>query len=183
VPRLPGRPSPSAKRPIRAVVRFPDSAEIRHFDEVPSRGTRLRSASGSEWFVAEALPSGRATYTVFCVGRDELAGVGTGPVRFVEDVAQDLLQRVHRLVRDQHRRETDTAFVASFVSADGVVFEEIIHATSLVRAESEALERARGWNVTMKDVQPGPEWLNASYAMAGSGQRSRRFGRFLPRVR
>lgn len=183
MPRFSGRPSPSSKPPVRAVVRFPDSAEIRHFDELPLPGTRVRSASGREWFVAEALQSGRDTYTVFCVGRDELDGVETGSVHVATDAARDLLQRVRRSVRDQHRSEKETVFVASFVSAEGVVFEELVHATSLEQAEAEALEQARRWNVTMEDVQPGPEWLDASYARAGSGRRSRRFAKFLRRVR
>jgi len=183
VPRFPGRPSPSSKPPIRAVVRFPDSAEIRHFDELPLPGTRVRSASGREWFVAEALQSGRDTYTIFCVAQDELEDVGIGSVRVAADVARELLQRVRRSVRDQHRSETETAFVASFVSADGVLFEELIHATSLELAEAEALEQARRWNVAMEDVQPGPEWLDASYVRAGSRRRSRRFSELLRRGR
>jgi hypothetical protein len=190
-------------------VLFPDSAEIRHLDDVPPPGTRLRSASGHEWFVAEVLQSGRDTYTVCCVGRREyLEDSGTGSVRtrlvagdlledmgrgsartreratdLFDDVADELLQSVRRSIRDQGWRRTETAFIASFVSADGGLFEDYIRAKSLARAESDALERARGWNMTLKDVRLGPEWLNARSGRARSGRRWRRIARLLPRVR
>lgn len=188
---------------------FPDSAEVRHLDYVPPPGTRLRSASGHEWFVAEVLQSGRDTYTVRCVGRrwyledfgtgsvrtrlvagDLLENIGRGSARtreratdLFDDVADELLQRVHRSIHDQGWRRTETTFVASFVSADSRLFEDVIRAKSLASAESDALERARRWNMTLKDVQPGPEWLNMRSGPARSGRRWRRVARLLPRVR
>jgi hypothetical protein len=190
-------------------VLFPDSAEIRHLDEVPPPGTRLRSASGHEWFVSEVLQSGRDTYTVRCVGRREyLEDFGTGSARarlvagdlledigrgsartreratdLFDDVADELLQRARRSIRDQAWRRTETTFIASFVRADGRLFEDVIRAKSLARAESDALERARGWNMTLKEVRPGPEWLNTLSGPARSGRRWRRVARLLPRVR
>ena len=190
-------------------MRFPDSAEIRQLDDVPPPGTRLRSASGHEWFVAEALQSGRDTYTVFCVGRREyLEDFGTGSVRarlvagdlledigkgsartreratdLLDDVADELLQRVRRSIRDQHWRRTETTFVGSFVSADGRLFEDVIRAKSLVAAKSDALERARRWDMTLKDLRPGPEWLNTRPRGARRGRRWRRVARLVPRLR
>lgn len=189
-------------------MRFPDSAEIRHLDDVPQPGTRLRSASGHESFVAEVLQSGRDTYTVRCVGRREyldefgtarvrgrvvagdlLEDIGRGSARtrerateLVDDVADELLRRVRRSIRDQGWHRTKTTFVASFVSADGRLFEDVIRAKSVSSAESDALERARYWNMTLKDVQPGSEWLNTTYGPA-RGRRRRRIARLLPRVR
>jgi hypothetical protein len=198
---VPRRGSREEKRSIRAVVRFPDSTEIRHLDGVPTPGARLRSASGREWFVADALQSGRDTYTVFCVDRRELfEGAESVPARVVvedlledvaksatrtrqllDDMAGHLLERVRRSGEDPNGRQTETAFVASFVSGDGRAFEDVIYATSLASAESEALERARGWNMTVTGIQPGPEWLNARSA-TGSRRRRRRLARLLRRA-
>jgi hypothetical protein len=187
VSRSPGRPSPDAKRPIRAVIRFPDSAEIRHLDGVPSPGTRLRSASGNEWLVAEALRSGRDTYTVFCVGREEPkeADIPSAQTRLsvVGEVADELLQRARRTVREQYRPQPDMAFVASFVSADGRVFQDFIRAKTLALAESEALERARGRNLTLSDVQRGPDWWLESVPGQKASRRRRRWGRLVRRGR
>ena len=208
MPRFPGQPSPSAEPRFRLVLVFPDSSEIRHLDSVPEPGTRLRSASGHESFVVEVLQSGRVTYTVRCLGRREyLDEFGTASVRgrvvagdlledigrgsahtrerateLVDGVSDELLRRVRRSIRDQGWRRTKTTFVASFVSADGRLFEDVILAKSVSSAESDALERARYWNMTLKDVQPGSEWLNSSYGPA-SGRRRRRIARLLPRVR
>jgi hypothetical protein len=206
---LPGRPSSSAERRIRVVVLFPDVAEIRDLDEVPPLGTRLRSVSGYEWFVAEVLPSGRDTYTVRCVGRREfldefatrsdrarlaagdlLEDIGKGSARtreratdLFDDVADELLQRVRRSIRDQAWHQAETAFVASYVSTDGSLFGDVIRAKSFAAAQSQALERARRWNMTVEDVRPGPEWLNARYGSVRTRGRWRRVARFLPRVR
>lgn len=164
-------------------MRFPDSTEIRHLDHAPPPGTRLRSASGHEWLVAEVLQSGRDTYTVFCVGRREyLEDFGTGSVRArlvagdlaedIDDVADELLQRVRRSIRDRRWRRAETAFVASY-TADGRPFELVIRAKSLAPAKSEALEHANHWNMTLKDVRPGPEWLNTRSGRARRGRRWR----------
>jgi hypothetical protein len=129
-----------------------------------------------------------------CVGRREyLEDFGTGSVRArlvagdlledIDDVADELLQRVRRSIRDQGWRRTETTFVASFVTADGRLFEEVIRANSLAPAKSEALEHARYWNMTLKDIRPGPEWLNARSGRARSGRRWRWVTRLLPRVR
>lgn len=208
MPRLPGRPSPSAERSIRAVLLFPDSAEIRDLDDVPPPGTRLRSASGNEWFVVEALQSGRDTYTVFCLGRRSyLEEFGTRSVRArllaedlleeaargsahtregaahrVDDLADDLLQGVRRVIRDEAWRQRDGVFVASFVNAEGRLFQDLIHAKGLVPAQSQALERARSLNLSLTEVRPAPEWLSARYARAGIRRRWRRVARILRKV-
>jgi hypothetical protein len=189
-------------------VLFPDSAEIRHLDDLPQLGTRLRSGSGTEWFVAEVLQSGRDTYTVRCVGRREyldefgtgsvharlvagdlLEDIGRGSARtrerateLVDDVADELLQRVRRSIRDEGWRRAETTFVASFLSADGRLFEDVISAKSLALAEADALERARRWKMTLKDVQPGLAWLNTSPG-ARRTRRWRRVAWLRPRMR
>ena len=61
---------------VYCVVRFPDSVEKVWFDKLPTPGTRLRSKRGDPywgrtWIVDAVAPSGRDTYTVDCVGRDE----------------------------------------------------------------------------------------------------------------
>jgi hypothetical protein len=58
------------------VLRFPDSTESRWFSELPIPGARIYSHGGhyyfgKAWVVDEVLQSGRNTYTVFLVGRDE----------------------------------------------------------------------------------------------------------------
>lgn len=58
----------------RAVFLFHDSAEVRRVDTVPHRGARVRSDKGQDWVVGDVLPSGVDTYTVVCVGPDELRG-------------------------------------------------------------------------------------------------------------
>jgi hypothetical protein len=171
-------------------VQFPDSSELRHLDDVPTPGARLRSASGREWFVAETLQSGRDTYTVYCVDRRELfEGAESVPARVVvedllEDIAKDsarareladhLLEAVRRSLRGEDLLRTDRAFVASYVGAHDWVFEEVIYAPSIASAESEALERARSWNVTVAGIQPGLEWPSTSPATA-SRTRERRW--------
>lgn len=205
----PRRPSSSAERRIRVVLLFPDSAEIRDLDEVPPPGTRLRSVSGYEWFVAEVLPSGRDTYTVRCVGRreflegfatgsdrmrvaagDVLEDIGKGSARtrelatdLFDDVADELLQRVRHSIRDQSWHRADTTFVASYISTDGRSFGDVIRAKSLAGAESQALERARRWNMTLEDVRLGPEWLSARSGSVRTRWRWRRVARFLRRAR
>ena len=54
---------------VFCVLRFPDSTESRWLEELPTRGTRVRSRRGSLWVVDEVLQSGRETYTVHCVAR------------------------------------------------------------------------------------------------------------------
>ena len=207
--RFPRRPSPSAERRFRLVVLFPGSTELRDVDDLPQPGTRLRSESGHEWFVAEVLQSGRDTYTVCCIGRREyLEEFATGPDRarlvagelledigrgsawtsdrateLFEDVADELLQRVRRSVRDQGWRRAEMTFVASFLSADGRLFEDVIRAKSIALAESDALDRASYWNMTLKDLRPDPEWPNTRYGRGRGGRRRRGIARLLPRVR
>jgi hypothetical protein len=69
-----------ASKPGRAgglcVLRFPNSAETRWFDHVPTPGTRIRSDHGDAywghlWVVDDVVQSGRNTYTVSCVERRE----------------------------------------------------------------------------------------------------------------
>lgn len=182
MPPFPGRPRD--KRPIRAVIRFPDSIEIRHLDGVPSAGSRLRSESGKEWFVVEALQSGRDTYTVLCGGPKALddAGIGSGQarVRVAGDIADDLFHRLRRSVREQYQPPADMAFVASFVNSEGRLFQDPIRAESLAEAESEARERARSRDLTLTDIQRGPDWWLESISDPGA---NRRFRRLASRIR
>ena len=59
----------------RAVFLFHGSAEVRRVDKVPQRGARVRSRQGRDWVVCDVLRSGVDTYTVTCVGPDELHGI------------------------------------------------------------------------------------------------------------
>jgi hypothetical protein len=86
---------------VHCILRFPDSVESRWFDHVPGPGVRIRSREGDPyrsrvWVVDEVLQSGRATYTVFCVGRDEYVerlrhGSGRKP-----DMAAELMEAARR---------------------------------------------------------------------------------------
>ena len=74
--RLPKWRLPSRHRNLGGycVLSFPDSAECRWLDEIPTPGTRIRDCGGNVywgrvWIVDEVLQSGRNSYTVFCVGR------------------------------------------------------------------------------------------------------------------
>ena len=182
MPSFPGRARD--KRAIRAVIRFPDSTEIRHLDGVPAAGSRLRSESGQEWFVVEAVQSGRDTYTILCGGRDALRHAGIGSmqarVQVAADIADDLLQRVRRSVREQYQPPAHMAFLASFMSAEGRLFQDLIRAESPAKAESEALRLARSRDLTLTDIQRGPDWWLDTIADPGA---SRRFRRLASRIR
>jgi hypothetical protein len=135
--------------------------------------------------VAEALQSGRDIYTVFCVGPDEIKerGIRSAQVRLgVGDLVDDLLRRVRRSVREGEGppHEPDAAFVASFVSSDGRVFQDFIRAQSAALAESQALELARYREMTLTDVQRGPDWWLQSI---GGRPSSSRWARLVRRLR
>jgi hypothetical protein len=86
---------------VSCIVRFPDSTELRWFDNLPIPGTRIRTHAWDPrlskfWVVDEVLQSGSRTYTVFCVGREEYIdklrhGSGDKP-----DVATELLEVARR---------------------------------------------------------------------------------------
>ena len=85
------------------VVRFPDHGEIQYLERVPTPGMRIRDYWGQEWVVAEALQSGRDTYTVSCVGRREYQKGVLGK----RDLAGDLLELARRSIdgaNEQRRR-------------------------------------------------------------------------------
>ena len=67
----------------RILFLFPDSSEIRHLREPPKLRSRVRSATGGVWTVAEVLKSGIDTYTVTCLA----------PSPGVRDLAADLVER------------------------------------------------------------------------------------------
>jgi hypothetical protein len=161
VPGTRGRDSRTPKRAACVVVRFPDSTEIRYLDEPPEPGSRIRSATGREWFVAETLPSGRNTYTVFCVGRQEFleeAGSSASRGRVLADDLVALARRSARLETETDvpsgSGRRDRRYVASVVDSDGRALEYIIAAASPSEAEREAREGAHEWDVTLVDVRP-----------------------------
>ena len=97
---------------VYCVVRFPDSVESRWYDKPPTPGVRLRSGQGNPyrgqtWIVDEVLRSGRDTYTVFCVGRDEyMDHVRSGSDR-KPDLQMELLEvarRTNEAVSKRRRR-------------------------------------------------------------------------------
>jgi hypothetical protein len=88
---------------FNCVFIFPDSSESRYLSRVPREGTRVRSPLGGEWFVAEALQSGRATYTIFCVGRREYREK-FGHAPGARQLASDLLERAQQSVSERRRR-------------------------------------------------------------------------------
>ena len=94
------------------VLRFPDSAEGRWFDEPPRPGTRILSYSGHfhfgrVWVVDEVLQSGRAVYTVFCVTRADYLDKLRHGTSQRPDLAAELLELARHAgatVSEQRRR-------------------------------------------------------------------------------
>jgi hypothetical protein len=123
------------------------------------------------------------------VAEDLLKEVGRGSTRtrerathLMDDLADDLLERVRRVSRDEGWRRRDGVFVASFVSAEGRLFQDLIHAKSLVPAQSQARARAHSWNMSLIDVRPAPEWPTTNHGHAGIRRRWRRLARGLRRM-
>lgn len=105
---LPGRPTSNA---YYCILRFPDSTESRWLSELPTPGTRIYSDGGhyyfgKAWVVDEVLQSGRDTYTVFLVGRDEyLEHLRRGSLH--PDLGEELLELARHAaatVKEQRRR-------------------------------------------------------------------------------
>jgi hypothetical protein len=96
----------ATERPYKAyciVLRCPDHAEIQYLERIPIPGMRIRDYQDREWVVAEAVQSGRETYTVSCVGRGEYQK-GLLDAR---DLADDLLKLARRSIdgaAEQRRR-------------------------------------------------------------------------------
>jgi hypothetical protein len=170
--RILGRRPRRAKPRICLVVRFPDSTEIRYLERPPSPGTRMRSAAGKEWFVAEALQSGRDTYTVFCVGRREYLDDIDAVSARTRVLADDLLNVARRSAGrrsgaasavDEHVGTAGsssgrkggrlTPYIASVIDSDGRLLEYVIQAPSREVAEAEAREGARQWETTLIAVR------------------------------
>jgi hypothetical protein len=101
------RPDPDT---YYCILRFPDSTESRWFSHLPTLGTRILSHHGhfqfaEVWVVDEVLQSGRDTYTVFLVGRDEyLEHLRRSSV--YRDLGEELLELVRhtRATVDERRR-------------------------------------------------------------------------------
>ena len=93
------------------VLRFPDSTESRWVSELPIPGGRIYSHGGHYyfgrvWVVDEVLQSGRDTYTVFLVARDEyVEHLRRGSV--YPDLGEELLELARHAaatVNEQRRR-------------------------------------------------------------------------------
>jgi hypothetical protein len=105
------RPGRRPSDAFYCVLRFPDSTESRWFDELPIPGARIYSYGGDSyfgrvWVVEEVLQSGRDTYTVFLVGRDEyLEHLRRSSL--YPDLGEELLELARRAaatVKEQRRR-------------------------------------------------------------------------------
>ena len=97
------RPSKHAGSGVFCVLLFPDSAESRWVERLPSPGTRIRSRQGGAvWVVDVVLQSGRETYTVFCVDPREYSGGRRRDPDGASDLAAELLEAA------RHTSETVT---------------------------------------------------------------------------
>jgi hypothetical protein len=102
------RSSKYADSGIFCVLLFPDSAENRWVERLPSPGTRIRSRQGGAvWVVDAVMQSGRETYTVFCVDPQEYRARRRGPGG-ASDLAAELLEAARRtgesVTARSHRR-------------------------------------------------------------------------------
>jgi hypothetical protein len=158
-----------SERAVCLVLRFPDSTEIHYVDEPPELGARVRSDTGRDWFVAEVLQSGRNTYTVLCVGRDEfLKEVGT-PASKRRVLADDVVTFARRSIAGERGVEDELAdpqtgltptrrkrelrrYLATMVDPNGRTLA-VIDAASAADAEWEAQEVARQSGSTVEDVR------------------------------
>jgi hypothetical protein len=159
----------ASERAVCLVLRFPDSTEIHYLDEPPELGARVRSDTGRDWFVAEVLQSGRNTYTVLCVGRDEfLKEVGT-PASKRRVLADDVVTFARRSIGGERGVEDELAdpktgltptgrkrelrrYLATMVDPNGRTLA-VIDAASAAEAETEAQEIARQSGSTVEDVR------------------------------
>ena len=134
--RLPQRLLPARHRSgaYHCVLRFPDSTETRLFSQVPTPGTRLRSHGGhfylaKVWVVAEALQSGRDTYTVFLTSRseylDHLRHESNKP-----DLAVELLELARHTTAAGHRTEGVGGSTVTISSRDARTTPKPRHAVS-----------------------------------------------------
>lgn len=78
--RLPTN-SPDSGTPdeVCVVFLFPDASSIRYLARLPAPGARVRSPWGDVWLVEDVVQSGRATYTVRCVGKDDSRRIPNAP--------------------------------------------------------------------------------------------------------
>jgi hypothetical protein len=104
----------AGRRPSDAyncILLFPDSKESRSFSELPIPGARIYSYGGhyyfgKVWVVDEVLQSGRDTYTVFLVGRDEYLARLRGSTLY-PDLGEELLEVARHaaaIAKEQRRR-------------------------------------------------------------------------------
>jgi len=89
---------------VYCVFIFPDSSESRYVRHPPQQGACVPSPLGTEWYVAEVLQSGRATYTVFCVGRQDFRERFGHAPRGVRELVTDLLERAQQSVTERRQR-------------------------------------------------------------------------------
>ena len=94
------------------VLSFPDSAESRWLDQIPTPGTRIRDHGergywGRVWVVDEVMQSGAMTYIVFCVGwsqyRDNLRYRAGGELDMADKLL-DLARLTRETVAEGRRR-------------------------------------------------------------------------------
>lgn len=156
------RGSLSMRRPpIRAMLRFPGSTEVRFLKRPPRRGQRIESASGDVWFVADVMRSGTDTYTIECVG----LGVFLRELREQpsSDPTRDVLALARRPIRSLQYAEAGgrpprgkvRRYIAAFAAANGDVLDYVTSAKTDEEAEREAREAAQRLGMTLLRVQRG----------------------------
>jgi hypothetical protein len=135
---------------VTVVFRFPNSTEIRSVRAPPGRGQRVESQSGTVWFVAEVLTSGRKTYTVECVSREDFARELGG--RRITRLVPDLLAATRKAIRSRHelRHAAGSERSPRLEARDGGI--ETWHAPSAPERADHRTERRRNRDRT-------GEWL------------------------
>jgi hypothetical protein len=83
------------------VLSFPHSTEFRWLDQIPTPGTRIRDCGGhgpwaQPWIADEVVQSGRDSYTVFCVGRDQYLDNLRNPRGFLPNLDAELVELARR---------------------------------------------------------------------------------------
>ena len=100
---------------VFCVLLFPDSAESRWLERLPTPGSRIRSRPGGRrWVVDEVLQSGRDTYTIVCVDRREQLDALRHRSDQQTDVAAELLEAARRtseFVTERNRRRKFRRYV------------------------------------------------------------------------